>query len=300
MQKLEPRRHEGTEKIGLYHEDLTDKLIAAAIEVHKHLGPGLLESAYEQCYCHEITLHKIPFERQLTLPVEYKGVKLDLGYRIDLIADKRVVIEFKCVDAILPIHEAQLLTYMKLSGMKVGLIINFHSSHEGRNKTCLLTPCLRLVRFYENFSSPKTTVWTPGTGLRLFAGSYLMPAHRDVHALMNDRLLFNWVSGVAAGNIAATWWFFISLAGLVLLTINTFVCSYQAVRGRWSRQDFLLRISPQVVHIGFLFILLAHLLGAGWGYRLNGALAEGASARVPDDRYPPQSMRGGRRARCPG
>lgn len=135
------------------------------------------------------------------------------------------------------------------------------------------------------FLSLKTTVWTLLVLVCVFfAGSYLMPARRDVHELMNDRLLFDWVSGVAAGNIAATWWFFISLTGLVLLTINTLVCSLQAVRSRWPRQDFLLRISPQVVHTGFLFILLAHLLGAGWGYRLSGALPEGASVRVPDDR----------------
>lgn len=112
----------------LYHEELTHKLIAAAIEVHRHLGPGLLESAYEQCYCHEIALQAIPFERQMTLPVEYKGIKLDLGYRIDMIADKKVVVEFKCVEKILPVHEAQLLTYMKLSRIPVGLIINFHAA----------------------------------------------------------------------------------------------------------------------------------------------------------------------------
>lgn len=112
----------------LYHEELTQKLIAAAIEVHRHLGPGLLESAYEQCYCHEVALQGIPSERQKTLPVEYKGIKLDLGYRIDMVADKKVIVEFKCVDKILPVHEAQLLTYMKLSGVKVGLIINFHAA----------------------------------------------------------------------------------------------------------------------------------------------------------------------------
>jgi GxxExxY protein len=121
----ETRRHGEME---LYHEELTQKLIAAAIEVHRHLGPGLLESAYEQCYCHEVALQGILSERQKTLPVEYKSVKLDLGYRIDMVADKKVIVEFKCVDKILPVHEAQLLTYMKLSGVKVGLIINFHAA----------------------------------------------------------------------------------------------------------------------------------------------------------------------------
>ncbi len=111
----------------LHHEELTEKLIAAAIEVHRHLGPGLLESAYEECYCHELCLQNVPLERQKPLPLEYKGVKLDCGYRMDVVADKRAVVEVKCADKILPVHEAQLLTYLKLSGLKVGLIINFHS-----------------------------------------------------------------------------------------------------------------------------------------------------------------------------
>ncbi len=111
----------------LHHEELTEKLIAAAIEVHRHLGPGLLESAYEDCYCHELKLQEVPLERQKSLPLEYKGVKLDCGYRMDVVADNKAVVEVKCVDRIVPVHEAQLLTYLKLSGMKVGLIINFHS-----------------------------------------------------------------------------------------------------------------------------------------------------------------------------
>jgi GxxExxY protein len=115
---IEPRRHGGTEKMSLYHEALTEKLIAAAIEVHSHLGPGLLESAYEECYCHELSLQNIVFERQKPLPLEYKGIKLDCGYRIDIIADNKVVIEFKCIEKIMPVHEAQLLTYLKLSGLK--------------------------------------------------------------------------------------------------------------------------------------------------------------------------------------
>ncbi|MDA8100509.1 MAG: GxxExxY protein [Nitrospiraceae bacterium] len=111
----------------LHHEELTAKLISAAIEVHRQLGPGLLESAYEECYCHELGLRDIKIERQKPLSLEYKGVNLDCGYRMDVVADQRVVVEIKCVDAILPIHEAQLLTYLKLSRLKVGLIINFHS-----------------------------------------------------------------------------------------------------------------------------------------------------------------------------
>lgn len=110
----------------LHHEELTEKLIPAAIEVHRHLGPGLLESAYEECYCHELKLQEVFVERQKPLPLAYKGIKLDCGYRMDVIGDRKVVVEIKCVDKILPVHEAQLLTYLKLSGLKVGLIINIH------------------------------------------------------------------------------------------------------------------------------------------------------------------------------
>ena len=135
------------------------------------------------------------------------------------------------------------------------------------------------------FLSLKTAVWLL-TGLIcvFFLGSYLMPAYRDVHGAMNDRLLFEWVEQVAVDHPWVTGWFFLALTALVLLTINTIVCSIQAVRGKWSREDFLLRISPQVVHMAFLIILLAHLLGAGWGYRLSGMLPEGASVRLPEDR----------------
>lgn len=111
----------------LYHEELTNKLIACAIEVHRHLGPGLLESAYEECFCHELKLQEISLERQKSLPLEYKGIKLDCGYRMDVVADSKAIVEVKCVEKILPVHEAQLLTYLKLSELKVGLIINFHS-----------------------------------------------------------------------------------------------------------------------------------------------------------------------------
>ncbi len=111
----------------LHEEGLTEKLIAAAIEVHRQLGPGLLESAYEECYCHELKLRDLVFERQKPLPLEYKGIKLDCGYRIDVVADRKAVVEIKCVEKILPVHEAQLLTYLKLARLRVGLIINFHS-----------------------------------------------------------------------------------------------------------------------------------------------------------------------------
>ena len=110
----------------LLHEELTEKIIGAAIEVHRALGPGLLESAYEECLCHEFHLRGICFERQRPLPVEYKGVKLDCGYRLDLIVENKVILEIKCVEHVLPVHEAQLLTYLKMTGMRVGLILNFN------------------------------------------------------------------------------------------------------------------------------------------------------------------------------
>lgn len=105
---------------------ITEAVIGASIEVHKHLGPGLLESAYEECLCHELNLRNIPFKRQVPLPVTYKGTKLDCGYRIDLLVNDEVVVELKSVDHIMPIHEAQALTYMRLGDWKVGLILNFN------------------------------------------------------------------------------------------------------------------------------------------------------------------------------
>jgi GxxExxY protein len=110
----------------LLHEALTERIIGAAIEVHKELGPGLLESAYEQCLCHELNLRDLRFVRQVPLPVEYKGIHLDWGYKADIIVEDAVVLELKCVEHIVAVHEAQLLTYLKLTGKRVGLIINFH------------------------------------------------------------------------------------------------------------------------------------------------------------------------------
>ncbi len=110
----------------LYEKDLTGQIIGAAIEVHRALGPGLLESAYQTCLAHEFSLRGIAFEREKPLPVEYKGTRLDCGYRIDFLVDDRVVVELKSVDAIRKIHEAQLLTDLKLIECKVGLLINFN------------------------------------------------------------------------------------------------------------------------------------------------------------------------------
>ena len=103
----------------------TESIIGAAIEVHRHLGPGLLESAYEECLCEELSLRKIPFNRQIALPVTYKSRKLDVGYRVDLLVNNEVVVELKTVESRLPIHEAQTLTYMRLGGWQVGPILNW-------------------------------------------------------------------------------------------------------------------------------------------------------------------------------
>jgi len=110
----------------LIHQDLTEVVIGAAIEVHRALGPGLLESAYEECMCHELTLRSMQFERQVPLPVHYKGVRLDCGYRMDIVVASVLVLELKCVEKILPIHEAQLLTYLRLARKRVGLLLNFN------------------------------------------------------------------------------------------------------------------------------------------------------------------------------
>jgi GxxExxY protein len=96
------------------------------MEVHRALGPGLLESAYEECLCRELTLREIAYDRQLPLKVEFKGLHLDCGYRLDLVVENQVVVELKTVETILPVHEAQLLTYLKLGGYKIGLLINFN------------------------------------------------------------------------------------------------------------------------------------------------------------------------------
>ena len=110
----------------LLHEDLTDSIIGAAIEVHRALGPGLLESAYEECLCHELHLQGLNFSRQVPLPVQYKGINLDCGYRLDIVVQENIILELKCIEHILPVHEAQLLTYLKMTGKRVGLIINFN------------------------------------------------------------------------------------------------------------------------------------------------------------------------------
>jgi GxxExxY protein len=105
---------------------LTQQIIGAAIEVHRTLGPGLLESAYEACLCHELALRQIPYERQKVLPITYKGIALDDGYRLDVLVSDAVVVELKTVETLLPVHEAQILSYLQLGGWRVGLLIDFH------------------------------------------------------------------------------------------------------------------------------------------------------------------------------
>ena len=121
-------------QFSLYHDeaaknkanDLSNEIIGAAIEVHRELGPGLLESAYEECLCYELGLRGIASERQVPLPLEYKGLKLDCGYRMDLLVNDLVIIELKSVTKIDPVHEAQLLTYLRCKGSWLGMIINFN------------------------------------------------------------------------------------------------------------------------------------------------------------------------------
>jgi GxxExxY protein len=112
--------------MGMKFDDLSNRVLGCAIDVHRELGPGLLESTYEQCLAYELNQAGIPFKIQQQLPVEYKEIKLDCGYRVDLFVDDRLIIELKSVERLLKIHEAQILTYMKLANVKVGLLINFN------------------------------------------------------------------------------------------------------------------------------------------------------------------------------
>jgi GxxExxY protein len=128
FEEVEPqRRRERGEEVMEINE-LTEQIIGAAIEVHRALGPGLLESAYRQCLCHELKLRRIGFETERPLPVVFKGMRLDCGYRLDIVVENRIVVELKAVESLYPIVDAQLLTYLRLGGWKAGLIINFNVS----------------------------------------------------------------------------------------------------------------------------------------------------------------------------
>jgi GxxExxY protein len=119
-----PRAERGDTESSYRHK--THDIVGAAIEVHRHLGPGLLESAYETCLCRELLLRGISFERQVPLPVEYRGIRLDCGYQLDIIAENSVIVEVKSVRKLLPVHRAQVLTYLKLTNLRIGLLINFN------------------------------------------------------------------------------------------------------------------------------------------------------------------------------
>jgi GxxExxY protein len=128
-------------------DHLTELIIGAAIEVHRETGPGLLESVYEECLCYELHQSGLAFQRQVQLPILYKGIKLDCGYRMDLVVEDAVVLELKTVEQLLPVHSAQLLTYLKLSRKEVGLLMNF-------NEAVLSKGLKRLVN---RFSDPPAT-----------------------------------------------------------------------------------------------------------------------------------------------
>lgn len=125
---------------------LTEKIIGCAIDVHKALGPGLLESAYEECLCYELSKSNVQFKRQVPIPVVYKEVRLDCGYRIDLVVEDSVIVELKTVEKLLPIHEAQLLTYLKLYKSSLGLLINF-------NVPVIKDGVKRIVNQFQEFSA---------------------------------------------------------------------------------------------------------------------------------------------------
>jgi GxxExxY protein len=110
----------------MHENKLSHEIIGAALEVHKALGPGLLESAYEECLARELRLRGVPFQRQVSLPITYKGAAVDAGYRLDLLVADLVIVELKAADQLLPIHHAQVLTYLRLSGRKLGMLINFN------------------------------------------------------------------------------------------------------------------------------------------------------------------------------
>jgi GxxExxY protein len=114
--------------MSLSHESgLGERVIGLSIDVHRHLGPGLLESAYEECLCFELKQAGIGYQRQVALPIVYKDVRLDCGYRMDIVVQNQLIIEIKAVDRILPVHEAQMLTYLRLSRLRAGLLLNFNN-----------------------------------------------------------------------------------------------------------------------------------------------------------------------------
>ena len=124
--KSKPNNAETAEIRAVVENVLTDQIIGCAIEVHRHLGPGLIESVYEECLCSELSQIGLHFERQVHLPVTYKGIKLECGHKLDLVVENSIVVELKSIDELTPLHLAQLLTYLKTSNKRVGLLINFN------------------------------------------------------------------------------------------------------------------------------------------------------------------------------
>jgi GxxExxY protein len=119
--------------------DCSNEVIGACIEVHRHLGPGLLESAYEECLCHELTLRGLAYERQTALPIRFKDLELRCGYRLDVVVEREVVVEIKAVERLLPVHHAQVLTYLRFSRLPVALLVNFNEPaiRRGLRRVCL-------------------------------------------------------------------------------------------------------------------------------------------------------------------
>ena len=138
------RRDAETQRVN----EITEKVIGACIDIHRQLGPGLLESVYEECLCYDLSILGLAFERQKDLPVAYKNVRLTCGYKIDIVVEKLVVVELKAVEKLLPVHDAQLLTYLKLSSPSVGLLINF-------NVPVLKQGLKRIVNNFSETSAPQ-------------------------------------------------------------------------------------------------------------------------------------------------
>ena len=183
--KSKPGNAETAEIRPVVENVLTDQIIGCAIEVHRHLGPGLLESVYEECLCYELSQLGLRFERQVHLPVTYKGIKLECGHKLDLVVEDSVVVELKSIEDITPLHQAQLLTYLKTSNKKVGLLINFNVQFlknglkrvVNRYAGPAVTPQTSTVSAFEPLlSSPR-----PSPRLRDSASNCPPPLLKDTH-----------------------------------------------------------------------------------------------------------------------
>ena len=171
--KSKPNDAETAEIRGLVENVLTDQIIGCAIEVHRTLGPGLFESAYEECLCYELTQAGLHFERQVHTPLTYKGVKLGCAYKLDLLVEDSIVVELKAIDALAPTHQSQLLTYLKASNKKVGLLLNF-------NAPILKNGLKRVVNHYEGPAlKPQTSA---GSAFESLPSSQRLPPRLRVSA----------------------------------------------------------------------------------------------------------------------